>query len=186
MLGIPTFGSILMCMHTFRYGLDRGQRQRLMELMRSDVSTTCRRTQRKRERNKRRRRSITVKRREMVRNALKELEHKKTELAQTGSKLVQTRKRALELSKELCKPPVKKSHSILSSEGFHTHFQTKPTASSGLCSSHKLLYHSNSVLLECPVNKLDRYSLKTSDDGVTCEVGSGVFPKWYFVQQKWL
>ena len=174
LLRVPTFGGILMRMHIFGSGLDRGQGQRLMM---SDVSATCRRTQRKRERNKRRRRSITVKRREMVRNALKELEHKKTELAQTRSKLVQTRKRALELSKELCKPPVKKGHSILSSVGFHTHFQTKPTASSGLCSSHKLLYHSNSVLLECPVNKLDRYSLKTSDDGVTCEVGSGVFGK---------
>lgn len=144
----------------------------------SGVSATCTRTQQIRERNKRRRRSIKIKRREIVRNAIsisKELEHKKIELALTRSKLEQTRKRALELSKELCKPPVMKSCSS-SSVLFRAHLRTKPTASSGYCSSHKFLYHSNSEILDYPVNKLDRYSLKKTD-GATCELGSGTFGK---------
>ena len=124
-----------------------------------------------RERNKRRRRCIQRNRKEKVVHAhsiSKELEDKKIELAQTLSKLVQTRKRALELSK--------KSSSI-SSVGFRTQLRTQPTASSGLNSSHKLLRHADSETLSYQVNKLDRYSLKNPCGSVTCEVGSGAFGK---------
>ena len=140
---------------------------------------TCGKAERKRERNKRRRRCIQRKRKEKVVHAhsiSKELEDKKIELAQTLSKLVQTRKRALELSKGMCKPPAKKSSSI-SSVGFRTQLRTQPTASSGLNSSHKLLRHADSETLSYQVNKLDRYSLKNPCGSVTCEVGSGAFGK---------
>ena len=145
------------------------------------------RTERKRERNKKRRRNIRSKRKEKLSQVYvvsKELDDKKKQLAQTRCKLVQARKIALELSRGQCKAPttsaVRRCNSITSVSSLQHLEQSRPTASSGLRTSHncKLFHHTESLGYQ--VRKLDSHSLRNpydAESGDVSEVGSGTFGK---------
>ena len=150
----------------------------------SEKVSTDRRSDRKRERNKRRRGNIRKKRKEKVRQTytvLKELEDKKEALAQARCQLAVTRKRALELTKGTCKPPTKcvaaqnnsRQNSVSSLRCF---LRSKPTASSRLRSSTGVTHHSPDTIQHYQaINKIDRYSLISLGPGT--HLGSGSFGK---------
>ena len=139
------------------------------------------RSKRKRERNKRRRHSIQKKRKERLEHVhavTKELKDKKKELVETKSKLAHARRRALAMSKAVCKAP--KERTVISVSPaqyqYRPRLQTKPTASSGLCSSARHHHHTNLPQLS-QLHFLDLQSLMTPYDGVARELGSGTFGK---------
>lgn len=156
-----------------------------IKAMESSVKvSTDRRSDRKRNRNKKRRANIRNKRKEKLHQTyavLKELEDKKEELAQTRSQLAVTRKHALELTKGGCKPPAKcvpaqfcsRQSSVSSLRCF---LRSKPTASSRMRSSAGVTHRSPDTLQHHKaINKIDRYSLISLGTGA--DLGSGSFGK---------
>ena len=135
------------------------------------------RRERKRMRNKRRKSSNRIKKKEKIRQVYAKSKELEKELTDTKSKLFQTKMKALMIRKEMCKSPALKKYSVSTAASSLQYFvRTKPTASSGFHSSHRVCNNSTDML-QCQVKRLDRYSL-ISTDLDDCEVlGSGTFGK---------
>ena len=102
---------------------------------------------------------------------------KKKELDDTRSKLIFTRKKAIELLTDICKAPIRPKILLTSSIQRHRlHVRSKPTPSSGITASYLLGHHQYMGTLD-NIPLLDQKSLKICHGGVECEVGSGTFGK---------
>ena len=138
---------------------------------------------RKAERNRRRRCALRKRKEKLgqVYAISKQVRDKEQEITELWNKLVQTRHRALKLTKDVCKPPtrhiptlcVPNSRSGAITSSLVVCMRSKPTASSGLKSSHQL-FHADT--LHYRINKLERNCLKCPDRATdTVVVGHGTF-----------
>lgn len=126
---------------------------------------------RKVERNKRRRQAIRLKRKKKINVTIGKSKELEKQLAHTKSRLMQTKLKALEVSKDIFRTPNR--YPVTRSSAFFK-VGSKPTASSGLRPSH---YHAEIIQSIVKVKHLDRYSLQNPPCTACCELGSGTFGK---------